>query len=85
MGRLHRTQVLLEPKQHQLLTDMAQLEGRSVSDLLREIVDQYVAERESHNQLQRQVQAVQALTRIRRKLEERTWTDRRRSARRGPV
>lgn len=69
MGRLHRTQLLLAPKQHQLLADVAQTEGRSVSDLLREIVDQYLAERESQNCLQRHIQAVEALTGIRKKLE----------------
>jgi hypothetical protein len=35
---LHRTQVLLEPQQHQELTRIAAEEKRSLSDLLREIV-----------------------------------------------
>lgn len=35
---LHRTQVLLEPQQHQELTRIAAREDRSLSDLLREIV-----------------------------------------------
>lgn len=35
---LHRTQVLLEPQQHQELTRIAAREKRSLSDLLREIV-----------------------------------------------
>lgn len=35
---LHRTQVLLEPQQHQELTRIAAEEERSLSDLLREIV-----------------------------------------------
>src|SRR5438309_9826898 len=38
--RLHRTQILLEPEQHRALTAIAQGEGRSVSDLVREIVAQ---------------------------------------------
>jgi metal-responsive CopG/Arc/MetJ family transcriptional regulator len=35
---LHRTQVLLEPQQHQELTRIAAEQDRSLSDLLREIV-----------------------------------------------
>jgi hypothetical protein len=40
MGTLYRAQILLEPEQHQALTQIAQNEGRSLSDLVREIVDQ---------------------------------------------
>ncbi|HEX2165252.1 MAG TPA: hypothetical protein VHM02_15005 [Thermoanaerobaculia bacterium] len=39
MGQpLHRTQILLEPRQHHELTRIAAEEHRSLSDLLREIV-----------------------------------------------
>jgi hypothetical protein len=37
---LHRTQVLLRRDQHQALADRAEREGRSVSELLRSLVDE---------------------------------------------
>jgi predicted DNA-binding protein len=37
--RFHRTQILLEPEQHRILTERARREGRSLSDLVREMVD----------------------------------------------
>jgi predicted CopG family antitoxin len=44
--RMHRTQILLEPEQHQALIEMARREGRSVSEVVREIIRQRLAERE---------------------------------------
>ena len=40
--RLYRTQVLLEPGQQQALSEIAHQQGRSISDLLREIVSDYL-------------------------------------------
>jgi len=40
--RLYRTQVLLEPSQQQALSEIAHQQGRSLSDLLREIVSEYL-------------------------------------------
>jgi predicted DNA-binding protein len=40
-----RTQILLEPEQHRILTEIAQREKRSLSDLLREMIDQQIDER----------------------------------------
>ena len=39
-----RTQILLEPEQHHLLTEIARRENRSLSDLIRELVDERIAE-----------------------------------------
>ena len=39
-----RTQILLEPEQHHLLTEIARQENRSLSDLIRELVDERIAE-----------------------------------------
>ena len=39
-----RTQILLEPEQHQILTEIARQENRSLSDLIRELVDERIAE-----------------------------------------
>jgi metal-responsive CopG/Arc/MetJ family transcriptional regulator len=45
MEKLQRTQVLLEPTQHKSLSKLAQSEGRSMSDLIREAVAEYLVER----------------------------------------
>ena len=44
--RMHRTQILLEPAQHAWLVDVAQSEERSVSELIREMVDHQIQDRE---------------------------------------
>jgi predicted CopG family antitoxin len=43
--RKHRTQILLEPKQHEALADIARQEGRSISDLVREMIGQQLTQR----------------------------------------
>jgi hypothetical protein len=52
-------EIVLEPEQHQALAEIAQLEGRSISDLVREIVGQHLAERDRGVQTQREIQAIQ--------------------------
>lgn len=42
---MYRTQILLEPEQHKILTEIARQEKRSLSDILREMVDKQIAER----------------------------------------
>jgi hypothetical protein len=42
--RLYRTQILLEPEQHRLLSQIAQRQRRSLSDVVREIVRQHLDE-----------------------------------------
>ena len=69
MSTLHRAQILLEPGQHQALTEIAQKEGRSLSDLVREIVRQYLTERDREVQRQRGIQAIEALTQIRKQIQ----------------
>jgi hypothetical protein len=44
--RLYRTQVLLESAQHQALAAIARGEGRSLSDVLREMVREQLARRQ---------------------------------------
>ncbi|MBN2548347.1 MAG: ribbon-helix-helix protein, CopG family [Anaerolineales bacterium] len=43
---MYRTQILLEPEQHKILTEIARQEKRSLSDVIREMVDKQVAERQ---------------------------------------
>ena len=42
---MYRTQILLEPEQHKALRDIAREEKRSLSDVVREMVDKQIAER----------------------------------------
>lgn len=65
MSTLHRAQLLLESEQHQALAEIAEQEGRSISDLVREIVRQHLAERRQQAQQLTALQAVERLTRIR--------------------
>lgn len=39
MAKKHRTQILLEEEQFQLLSRIAKLEGRSMSDIARRVMD----------------------------------------------
>ena len=42
---MHRTQILLEPEQHKVLTEIAQREKRSLSDVVREMLQKQLEER----------------------------------------
>lgn len=63
MDKLQRTQILLEREQHQNLYAIAQAEGRSMSELVREAVARYLIEREGEQDNWQQ--ALAALTSIR--------------------
>jgi predicted DNA-binding protein len=65
MGKLHRTQLLLEAEQHEALAEIAEEEGRSISDLVREIVRQHLVEREKESARLRASQAIERLAGIR--------------------
>jgi metal-responsive CopG/Arc/MetJ family transcriptional regulator len=67
---LYRAQILLEPEQHRTLSAIAKREGRSISDLVREIVRQHLAEREQADRRQAEMQAIQELAQIREQLQE---------------
>ena len=69
MSTLYRAQVLLEPEQHQALAEIARSGGQSISEVVREIVRQYLAEREQETQRQQELRALEALTQIRRQLQ----------------
>jgi predicted DNA-binding protein len=62
-ARMHRTQILLEPEQHQALGQIARKEGRSVSDVVREFVRQALCEREQREdaELQRDLEALERI------------------------
>ena len=64
-GGLYRTQILLEKKQHAALAALAQQENRSLSDKVREIINRYLAEQDAEAQLNRELNALGNLKRIR--------------------
>ncbi len=41
---MHRTQILLEPEQHKALTEIARREKRSLSDVVREMLEKQLEE-----------------------------------------
>jgi predicted CopG family antitoxin len=56
---MYRTQILLDPEQHRLLSEIAKKEKRSFSDIMRELIDQHL--KEHHQQiLQAAAQVLQA-------------------------
>jgi hypothetical protein len=65
MSALHRAQLLLESEQHEALAEIAEQEGRSISDLVREIVRQHLAERAEAAQTTAALQAIERLSQIR--------------------
>lgn len=69
-NRMLRTQILLEPEQHQQLTELAQIEQRSMSDLIREMVRQQLAIRtDDRNRLLRdRLSALDAIEQHRRRI-----------------
>ena len=71
---LHRTHILLEPEQHQALVEIARREGRSISDVTRELVQHGIVQRQEHYNIEqkRRFEALQNARRIRKAiLEER--------------
>jgi plasmid stability protein len=69
MGSLHRAQILLSEEQHQALATQAALEGRSISDLTREIIARYLAEREETRR-QSQLETLDRARKLRQQIRE---------------
>jgi len=70
VSTLHRAQLLLEPEQHEALAEIAEREGRSISDLVREIIRQHLAQRDMEARKRTSLQAIEELSLIRTKLRE---------------
>ena len=65
MTQLYRTQVLLERRQHESLQQLAAAEGRSVSEVVREAVAEYLVERNREAQKQHTLTVLAELAEIR--------------------
>lgn len=61
MAPMHRAQILLEPEQHRELESLARRAGRSTSDLVREIVGDFLAHRSADESRSQAVAALEWL------------------------
>ena len=68
--RMRRTQILLEPTQHTWLAETARSEERSISDLIREMVDRQIqdTERQAEVDKQRRLAALEHIAQRREKM-----------------
>ncbi|MGQ9555857.1 MAG: ribbon-helix-helix protein, CopG family [Anaerolineae bacterium] len=71
-GTLQRTQVLLEEQQQRTLAQMARNEGKSLSALLREIVQSYIEERLKEADKKQALEALEYLAEMRKAIEQRS-------------
>ncbi|MFU8771316.1 MAG: plasmid partition protein ParG [Anaerolineales bacterium] len=58
MGKMHRAQILIDPKQHETLAEIAQREGASISELVRQAVQNWLNEHHGEELRRRQLQAL---------------------------
>lgn len=65
MAELYRAQVLLERKQHEALQALAAAEGRSMSEIIREAVAEYLVEQDEERDLQNWERNLEELAKIR--------------------
>jgi len=65
----YRAQILLEPDQHQALSEIADQRQQSISHVVREIVQDYLVERDLDEQQRQEIQAIQALAELRRSIQ----------------
>jgi predicted DNA-binding protein len=70
MGTMHRAQILLEPEQHQALAEIAHQHGRSISDLVREIINQHLADNETGLRREQAIQAIEEMAATRKQIQE---------------
>lgn len=68
--RYYRAQILLEPDQHGHLREIAKREGRSISDIAREMIERGLRDREKDRQsrLQQGIKALEQLAQIQRQV-----------------
>ena len=63
---LYRTQILLEPEQHRMLTEIARKEGRSISEVTRRAIRAGLLAIQNQDEVwQKRVEALAALRQIR--------------------
>jgi Arc/MetJ-type ribon-helix-helix transcriptional regulator len=70
MNAKYRAQILLEPEQHAILVEIAESENRSLSELMREIVADWLKQYNEAEQRARELQALEKLTELRLRIQE---------------
>lgn len=60
-GQKYRAQILLEPEQHKILAEIAANAGRSISDVVREAVAEYVVTKTHEDQWERKLKALEKI------------------------
>jgi hypothetical protein len=71
MSAKYRAQILLEPEQHEALAEIAQRQNRSISNVVREILNDWLSTQERASQRRRELEALEELTRLRLRVQER--------------
>ena len=61
MNKMHRAQILLEHNQHQQIAEIAERENTSISELVRQAVDQFLLERNEGEALKKHLSAFQEI------------------------
>ena len=70
-GQKHRTQILLESIQHKALVEIAEQEERSLSDLMRSIIQEYLEMRKNDIKQRQAMEAIDTLNTLRTRVQER--------------
>jgi hypothetical protein len=70
MSVKYRAQILLEPEQHAVLADIAERENRSLSDLVRQIVAEWLKRNDETERQARELRALEKLTELRMQIQE---------------
>jgi len=58
MKKMHRAQILLDPDQHKVLGEKAQREGTSISEIVRQAVDQLLNAERTERIIRKRLQAL---------------------------
>ena len=74
MSSLYRAQIILEPEQHRKLAEIEQVESRSMSEIIRALVQEFLQEQEQAAGLARELYALDALAELRCKIAEKRGT-----------
>jgi Arc/MetJ-type ribon-helix-helix transcriptional regulator len=67
--RMYRAQILLEPAQHKALAEIAQREESSISEVVREILGEYLDQQREERAWEKRMQTLKRLGNIRERVE----------------
>lgn len=71
MATKYRAQILLEPEQQRSLAKLAAEQGRSISDLVRQVVQEFLDDETQAATRARRLEALESLDRVREQIRER--------------